>query len=465
MVFTRARIHRAFLFALVGSLLLAGVAAPASADAPSEDPPLEAASANRVAPFSANVELVKTQILVATNNARIRAGLRPVAPSPKLGAAAQNWADGYTDHGYEHNPRLLADAGGWDYGWTGALYENLHLAPDGIRGVQGWLDSPEHRRHLLDPDVDRIGIGVAVAEDGRYFMVQEFSTAGSGRALDTDRSLYTATSDPDDPRGSVSAISVPRDGVITIDGRVTDPSAPGSPLTLRYAIHSTWASTKTAADGSFRITIGPYATADDYEVQVLAENIGAGNRVTLWRGTATNRKSNASTNRAQAEAVVPPAASAGAEASTVPVYRFWSSTFDNAHFYTVSSAEAQTISSKDPNWRFEGEDFRVWAASGSQCGAGKDPVYRFWSSSFESHFYTVNKGEVDATRRGDRNWSYEGIAFCAATGASAATKPVYRFWSETFGKHFFTANKAEADALRAGDANWTYEGIALYAAR
>jgi hypothetical protein len=92
-------------------------------------------------------------------------------------------------------------------------------------------------------------------------------------------------------------------------------------------------------------------------------------------------------------------------------------------------------------------------------------VYRFWSSSFESHFYTLNKTESDTIRRTDRNWTFEGVAFCAASNSSSTTTPVYRFWSPTFGKHFFTANAAEADAIRAGDKNWTYEGVAMYAAK
>jgi uncharacterized protein YkwD len=458
MVLTHSRMRRAVISAAVAALLVATGAVTAAADtSPPDVPPVETVAAGDDTPYAANVELVKAQILVATNNARIRAGLPPVAPSPKLGAAAQSWADTYDDHGYTHSPDLLADVGGWDYGWSGAIYENLHLAPDGIRGVRGWLDSAAHRQHLLDPAIDRIGIGVAVAEDGRYFLVQQFSTGGSGRARDTDASMYTATSHADDPRGSVEAITVPRDGVLEFRGRVTDPSAPGSPVTLRYAIHSTWATTKTAADGSFRISIGPYATADDYEVQVLAENIGAGNRITLWHGIATNR--------AKAEAIVPPAISPGPRGGTVPVYRFWSPTFDNAHFYTVNGAEAQRLTSSDPNWQFEGEDFRVWAANGDQCDAGKTPVYRFWSSSFESHFYTLNKTESDTIRRTDRNWTFEGVAFCAASNSSSTTTPVYRFWSPTFGKHFFTANAAEADAIRAGDKNWTYEGVAMYAAK
>jgi len=466
MVFTRARIRRVFVTAVVSVLLVTTGAASAVAQTTDEAvPPVETVAAGNYTPYAANVELVKAQILAATNNARVQAGLRPVSASPKLGAVAQNWANTYGQHGYTHNPSLLSDAGGWEYGWTGAIYENMHLAPDGIRGVAGWLGSPAHRAHLLEPNVDRVGIGVAVAEDGRYFMVQDFSTGSSGKARDTNASMYTATSHPDDPRGSVTSVTVPRDGVVTFAGKVTDPSAPGKPVTLRYAIHATWATTKTAADGSFSISIGPYATADDYEVQILAENLGAGNRVTLWHGIATNRESNAGKNKAKAEAIVPKSVSPAPKGGTVPVYRFWSSKFNNAHFYTVSGSEAQNLKGNDPNWTYEGEDFRVWAASGTQCASGKTPVYRFWSSTFESHFYTLNRTESDTIRRTDKNWSYEGVAFCAASGSSSSTKPVYRFWSAKFGRHFFTANKAEADAIRRGDKNWAYEGVGFYAAK
>jgi uncharacterized protein YkwD len=202
MVLTHSRMRRAVISAAVAALLVATGAVTAAADtSPPDVPPVETVAAGDDTPYAANVELVKAQILVATNNARIRAGLPPVAPSPKLGAAAQSWADTYDDHGYTHSPDLLADVGGWDYGWSGAIYENLHLAPDGIRGVRGWLDSAAHRQHLLDPAIDRIGIGVAVAEDGRYFLVQQFSTGGSGRARDTDASMYTRRRPAGERRG------------------------------------------------------------------------------------------------------------------------------------------------------------------------------------------------------------------------------------------------------------------------
>jgi len=148
-----------------------------------------------------------------------------------------------------------------------------------------------------------------------------------------------------------------------------------------------------------------------------------------------------------------------------PVARFWSSAFDNAHFYTLNAAEADKIKRTDDNWAYEGTGFRAWSAANGSCGAGTIPVYRFWSSKFESHFYTTNQAEMKKVRETDRNWSYEGAAFCTARTSSSSTTPVYRFWSDKFGKHFYTSNSAEADNIKRTDKNWSYEGIAFYSAK
>jgi hypothetical protein len=145
------------------------------------------------------------------------------------------------------------------------------------------------------------------------------------------------------------------------------------------------------------------------------------------------------------------------------VYRFWSSKFTNAHFYTVSTSEAQGLYSGDPNWTYEGTDFRVWPVSGGACQANTVSVHRFWSSAFASHFYTTNGAEAEKVRTTDKNWKYEGVAFCTAKPGTAGTVPVHRFWSPKFKKHFYTANATEAQNLRTSDKNWTYEGVAIYA--
>lgn len=149
--------------------------------------------------------------------------------------------------------------------------------------------------------------------------------------------------------------------------------------------------------------------------------------------------------------------------SSRPIYRFWSEGYGNSHFYTIDHATAQNVHSTDGWWTYEGTDFRVWPVTSNGCPAGTAPVFRFWSSRFASHFYTMNSDEADDVRRNDADWDYEGVRFCALSKRTDDAVAVHRFWSPRFTKHFYTANAAEAQDLRANDRNWNYEGVAMYA--
>ena len=144
------------------------------------------------------------------------------------------------------------------------------------------------------------------------------------------------------------------------------------------------------------------------------------------------------------------------------VYRFWSPTFDNAHFYTNNFEEAEHIRTTDPNWVDEGEAFRTLRSrDDGTCPAGS-PVFRFHSDQVQEHFFTINAAEKAHLIATDPSWAYEGVAYCTFPEAVPGTTALYRFWSPLFGKHFFTANAAEKDHLIATDPRWTYEGIAYY---
>ncbi|MCC2333304.1 hypothetical protein [Cellulomonas wangsupingiae] len=155
-----------------------------------------------------------------------------------------------------------------------------------------------------------------------------------------------------------------------------------------------------------------------------------------------------------------PVSAAPALAST-PVYRFWSPRFDNAHFFTTSAAEASTIRTTDRNWIDEGVAFSAWLPVAGDC-LGATPVHRFFSDRFKTHFYTASAQEQQHIAATDRNWTYEGVSYCATTTPVTGSVPVYRFWSPVFSKHFFTVSRSESHQLRTTDRNWSYEGIAFY---
>lgn len=43
-----------------------------------------------------------------------------------------------------------------------------------VIAVQGWMDSPGHRENILTDTYDRTGVGVAVAQDGKIYITQNF---------------------------------------------------------------------------------------------------------------------------------------------------------------------------------------------------------------------------------------------------------------------------------------------------
>ena len=111
---------------------------------------------------------------------------------------------------------------------------------------------------------------------------------------------------------------------------------------------------------------------------------------------------------------------------------------------------------------FEGAAFEAFVADGPTCTEGTDEVYRFYSARFQSHFFTIDEAEKTHIVTSDRNWTYEGIAYCAQQTEEPGTIPLYRFWSPRYGKHHFTVDPAEAHQLDVSDPAWDAEGIAYY---
>ncbi|MFA6790669.1 MAG: hypothetical protein WCR65_03765, partial [Parcubacteria group bacterium] len=90
-------------------------------------------------------------------------------------------------------------------------------------------------------------------------------------------------------------------------------------------------------------------------------------------------------------------------------------------------------------WRYEGISYYV-----PEQSTGNSPVYRFYSPLFRAHFFTISateKNRIIATYPSDE-WRYEGIAYYVPT-TSAGNDPVYRFYSPRFKTHFFTTSATE----------------------
>lgn len=125
-------------------------------------------------------------VVERTNAFRKTQGLEPVSVEPALERAAREFARFMAKTGkYGHTadgrrPPQRATAQGYEYcivseniayQYRSRGYDTATLARE---MVEGWKQSPEHRKNMLEPAVTQTGVGIAQGEDGRYFGVQMF---------------------------------------------------------------------------------------------------------------------------------------------------------------------------------------------------------------------------------------------------------------------------------------------------
>lgn len=238
-------------------------------------------------------------------------------------------------------------------------------------------------------------------------------------------------------RASATSARVTWNAPTVNPGKVTDYT-----IQFRRVGITTWL---TGADGvstNRSATISGLVSSNDYSVRVRAESVaGSGpfsSEATLSPGSVT--------------------------ASATAVYRFWSDE-KQTHFYTASAAERDFVMRNYPSfvWRYEGVGFGAFA----EPTAGTVPVFRFWSNTGQSHFYTASAVERDfvIANYPDDVWAYEGVAFHVypVTASTSETRVVDRFWSPRHQNHFYTASASESEFVKQAypDFTWTFEGSAF----
>lgn len=142
-----------------------------------------------------DIPKAEAAVIELTNAFRRAERLGEVKPNAELAAAARLFAEYLAKTGrfaHEADGRKPADrakAAGYKFC---ALSENLALNLDsrgftsaGLAGqaVEGWKNSPGHRRNMVDPGVTEIGVGIARAADQnpKFISVQLFGRPDSYR--------------------------------------------------------------------------------------------------------------------------------------------------------------------------------------------------------------------------------------------------------------------------------------------
>jgi uncharacterized protein YkwD len=187
-------LHRAIMtLACLAALAACAPVPQRSTPAPPIPPPTTQASA--AAPASVRVNQYEQKVIAATNAFRRENNLPALHPDVRLiqiaQAHARNMArqDKYGDT--DHNGHVLdgrnveyrIKTGGYE---IGRIAENvgyqLNRPDDAASMMDGWKASTGHRRNMLLPDVNEIGVGAAQGKSGRWYFVQLFGRPADAAA-------------------------------------------------------------------------------------------------------------------------------------------------------------------------------------------------------------------------------------------------------------------------------------------
>lgn len=132
------------------------------------------------APASAGSAL-ETTLLTLTNAARAAAGVPAVTLDSALSDIARDWASQMAAAGgISHNPDIKSalNAAGVEWRKSG---ENVGVGGSLTSIHDAFLASPGHFRNIVDPDFNRVGLGVVVTGN-TLWIVQNFVMSRSGTA-------------------------------------------------------------------------------------------------------------------------------------------------------------------------------------------------------------------------------------------------------------------------------------------
>ncbi|KAA9009372.1 CAP domain-containing protein [Histidinibacterium aquaticum] len=136
------------ILSLISAALVAGCAA--TTDAPTATP--------------ARSETLSTSSSPTLSGYRNAAGLPALRSSPRLARAAQVQADymartGRFSHAGAGGSRVASRVSAQNYCYTAAAENIAYGQPSEAHALTGWMNSPSHRRHILNPMFTEVGLG------------------------------------------------------------------------------------------------------------------------------------------------------------------------------------------------------------------------------------------------------------------------------------------------------------------
>ena len=146
--------------------------------------------------------------------------------------------------------------------------------------------------------------------------------------------------------------------------------------------------------------------------------------------------------------------------SPQPTYRFFDE-INGTQFLTSSQSERDALLSNRSNFTYEGYGINSVTMDSSDRNVA--PVFRFFSTSNGTHFFTTNVDERNTILATRPDLVQEQANFAEHLTPQAGDAAVYRFFDSHSGDHFFTQSAAEHASIISSRPDMIDEGIAFYA--
>ena len=150
----------------------------------------------------------------------------------------------------------------------------------------------------------------------------------------------------------------------------------------------------------------------------------------------------------------------GLSADTIGVFRFFDSNY-GTHFFSASTSEKDTITATRPDLVYEGIGLESLDPTSNDPNAS--PVYRFFDTTYGTHFFTASASERDAVIATRPDLAFEGTGFIEHVAQQTGDAAVYRFFDTRFGTHFYTADANERATIVATRPDLVDEGTGFFA--
>jgi hypothetical protein len=183
-----------------------------------------AVALHSLVPASASPANDESCFVSAINSARTAAGVAPLSIQGDLLRISRVWSQTMATAGHIFHNTNIANLVPSNWQTVG---ENVGMGPTCDSIAQAFMNSPEHRRNILDPAFTTVGVGVVDSPDGTVWVTEDFM--GTRAALPIPIAARPTPSPKVTTPEPKATTTAPKTVVVTPSPHRTEPPRPEKP--------------------------------------------------------------------------------------------------------------------------------------------------------------------------------------------------------------------------------------------